>query len=68
MLINRNIIGAGGEFSRAGGGAEDEDEDALLQRALEMSMMLSMNEAGGAGGAGQESKQGGAEEDVSVCR
>ena len=46
-----------GEFGGAAA-ADEEDEDALMQRALEMSMreMLSVNESSSGGAAGTESK------------
>jgi hypothetical protein len=62
------ICNPGAAFGGAGA-VDEEDEDALMQRALEMSMMemLTVTPAAGAAGAsaGQESKAPEGEEDVS---
>ena len=62
ISIIETFIAGGGSFGGAGA-ADEEDEDALLQRALEMSMMeqLSVNEA--AASTAQESKVAAADED-----
>jgi len=51
------LLNPAGEFGGAAA-ADEEDEDALMQRALEMSMreMLSVNESSSGGAAGTESK------------
>lgn len=66
------MCASAGSFGGAGA-LDEEDEDALMQRALEMSMreMLSVNEAqqastAGAAGSGAESKTAEQEEDVSI--